>query len=562
MNTDPQPQGSQNDLTQVWPPIVDLESMFQNGATWPPRSESKRLTCYKEDIALRENRFNDCWSNYNRLMREDSRKELTLYLGYFWLSTKKSLDMLLGKPPLIAAADKKSQENQLITDFVEATDFPQVLYEVAADMDSCGDGVFKIYKDTDDQVKIQSNSPDIWFPVVKPGNLREYQYHVLADIFHKVEQDEWGENKSKAYYLKVEIHNKEQIEHRVYALDTAIRTGMTYTGMAALGMSYTIQEQMNIKAFEDLFPTFQGLPSSGIEQNPLNEFLVIPVPGPRTSKEVYGRSSYGADLKSVAKALIEEYIQREQVLTKHFDPNLIGPKGMFDSYDPVTQKVVMRFGGKYLSYRWDPGMTPPDVHYLEFAQLKAYMDAVQQDINDLTQKFLNLAEIPPAVLAGSEGQSIGARVSGVAYRLMLTPLTDKVQRMTRSLQPRALHTLNLAMELNGTHVDTAVIQFPDPSPKIPLEEAQRVASLFLGKIISRAQSLRELNYSDEQVIQIQKEIEDESQSSQIPSISSPTGVTYGSQKDELGRGSGKAPGSTPQNFRSQGRPKHPGLKVE
>ena len=523
MNVNPQPQGPQNDLTQVWPPLIDLEGMFQEGSSWPPRSESRRLTTYKENIALRENRFNDTWSNFNRLMREDSRKELTLYLGYFWLASKKSLDMLLGKPPIIAAADKKSAENDLITNFVEATDFPQTLYEVAADMDACGDGLFKIYKDTDDQVKIQSNSPDIWFPVVKPGNLREYQYHVLADVFHRVVQDEWGENKSKAYYLKVEIHNKEQIEHRVYCLDTAIRTGMTYTGMAALGMSYTIQEQMNLNAFIDLFPSFQGLPSDGIEQNPLGEFLVIPVPGPRTSKEVYGRSSYGADLKTVAKALIEEYIQREQVLAKHFDPNLIGPKGMFDSYDPVTQKVVMRFGGKYLSYRWDPGMTPPDVHYLEFSQLKAYMDAVQQDIDALTRQFLTLAEIPPASLAATD-EHTGARISGVAYRLMLTPLTDKVQRMTRSLQPRALHALNLAMELAGTHVDTAVIQFPDPSPKIPLEEAQRVSALFLGKIISRAQSLRELNYSDEQVIQIEEEIQNEaSQSSQISSINEPTG---------------------------------------
>ena len=542
MNVNPQPQGPQNDLSQVFPPLVDLESLFQEGVAWPPRSESRRLTTYKENICLRENRFNDCWSDFNRLMREDSRKELTLFLGYFWLSTKKSLDMLLGKPPIIAAADKKSYENQLITDFVEQTDFPQTLYEVAADMDACGDGIFKIYKDSDDQVKIQSNSPDIWFPVVMPGNLRGYQYHVLADIFHKVEQDEWGENKSKAYYLKVEIHSKDEIEHRVYALDTAIRTGMTYTGMAALGMSYTIQEQMNLNAFVDLFPSFAGLPSSGIEQNPLGKFLVIPVPGPRTSKEVYGRSSYGADLKTVAKALIEEYIQREQVLAKHFDPNLIGPKGMFDSYDPVTQKVVMRFGGKYLSYRWDPGMTPPDVHYLEFSQLKAYMDAVQQDINDLTQKFLNLAEIPPAVLAGSEG-TMGARVSGIAYRLMLTPLTDKVQRMTRSLQPRALQALNLAMELAGTHVDTAVIQFPDPSPKIPLEEAQRVASLFLGKIISRAQSLRELNYSDEQVLQIEKEIQDESSQSSLAS-----GLTYGRQK--VDRQGSKASGGPPQNVRS------------
>jgi len=366
------------------------------------------------------------------------------------------------------------------------------------------------------KVHVQANSPDIWFPVVEVGNIREYKYHVLADVFHKIEYDDQGDYKSKSYYLKVEIHSKEYIENRIYGLDAAIRTGMTYTGMAAVGMTYTIQKRLPLSQFVDMFGDLQDW-----AENKLGEFLVVPVPGPRSSKEVYGRSSYGEDLKSVCKALINRHIMREQVLNKHSDPNMIGPKGMFDTYDPVTQKPVIRLGGQYLQYRWDPGMQPPDVHYLEFNQLKAYMDAVQQAINELKRNFLDLAEIPPASLAGSE-EFQTARVSGIAYRLMMQPLVDKVKRISKDLEPRAKWVLSLAGKLSGVEYDDIVIDFADPFTKIPIEEQQRVSGLFLSKLISRKTGLRELGYTEEQIEKIEEEMAAEEQQMEIK-IPSPFG---------------------------------------
>ena len=507
MNYQPLPDNPQSD-DQVWPPLVDLESIFKPGQSWPPESESQRLTTYKENIALRDNRFGAVWSDYNRLMREDGRKELSMWLGYLWICTKKSMDMLLGKPPIITTSSDSETAN--LESFLESQDIQQVLYEVMVDVDSLGDGLLKIYKDADGNVKLQSNSPDIWFPIVESGNLREFKYHVLADVFHRVEYDTDGTPKSKQYYLKAEIHSKEQIEHRIYQLDTAVRTGMTYTGMMSLGMSYTIQRQCDLADFLDVFPYLSELPDDGIEDNPIGDFLIIPIPGPRGSKDVYGRSSYGQDLKSILKALIDRYIEREWVLNKHGDPNMIGPKGMFEQYDPVTQKSIIRAGGKYFGYRWDPGMTPPDIHYSENQQLAAIMGAVQQDITDLTQAFLNLAEIPAVVLAGT-AQGMRGAVSGTAYRLMLHPLVNKVERLERSLQPRALQALKLACRLLDKPAESVTIKFADPFPKIPAEEATRVMTLRnpQSPIISNQQALRELGYDDDTVDKIMEEMKTE-----------------------------------------------------
>ena len=499
------PQSNQTD-DQVWPPITDLESLFATGQSWPPASQSARLRTYKENIALRDNQPNQVWEDLNRLMREDGKKELSMWMGYFFLVTKKSMDMLLGKPPILTTTSDAETAN--LDSFLESQDFHQVLYEVMVDCDSLGDGLFKLYVEEDGTVKLQSNSPDIWFPVVKPGNLREFQYHVLADTFFRVEYEADGSERQKRYYLKAEIHSKDQIEHRIYSLDTSMRTGMGYTGMQTIGMMFTIQKQQVLADFIDLFPYLGGIPEDGIEPNEIGEFLVIPVPGPRGSKDVYGRSSYGSDLKSILKALLDRYIEREWVLNKHGDPNMIGPKGMFDSYDPVTQKSIIKAGGKYFGYRWDPGMTPPDIHYIENQQLAAIMGAVQQDIDDLTGKFLNLAEIPGVVLAGTQDGMRGA-VSGTAYRLMLSPLVSKVQRLERSLQPRVLGVLKLACRLLKKPAESVSIKFADPFPKIPAEEATRIMTLRNAQspIISNHQALRELGYPDDQVDKIIAEME-------------------------------------------------------
>jgi hypothetical protein len=441
--------------------LTDL-TWLTKGSFWPPGDEDKRIAMYAENRELRANSFDAVWKDYQRLTREDAKAEFRIILGYFKLSTKKTLDTLLGKQPLITGSNESA-----ISDLIESTDLYQAHYEVALDVDSLGDGFFKIYRDTDGKSVIQSNDPSNIFVVVEPGNMRRVRYYVIANKIKKVVP---GSNDEKQF-LKVEIHGKNDlgkhvIEYRVYGLDTPI------TGKEQIG------DIQYLGLFTDDIPALKDNPS-GIVDNPINDFLVIHVPGPRSSADVYGESSYGSDLKSLWKAIVRRYTGIDSVLTKHEDPNLIAPIG-YATKDPVTQKQTFTGGGRVFQYRHDPGMSAPDIHYLTW---DGNLTPSEMSIERLQADFWNAAEVPESILAG---KSEGGIASGVAYRLMMTPLITKANRMEMSLRPRLQKVVRLALDLQGTPVDDLVVKFQDSLPKVPLEEAQRVATLATSGIFAGA----------------------------------------------------------------------------
>lgn len=431
--------------------LTDL-TFLEPGQQWPPKCEAERIADYEENRELRENEFDEIWKDYARLLREDSKSEFKIILGYFKLATKKTLDTLLGKPPIISQNTPIDSDLATMNEFVESNDIYQVDYEVALDVDSLGDGFFKIYRDSDGKSVIQSNDPSNVFVIVEKGNLRKVKYYVISSKFEK----------SGTQYLKVEIHGRNEqgdhvIEHRVYEL------------ASVLGKCNINKRIEDLSDFETEIPILKEYPD-GIEDNPIDDFLVIHVPGPRSSTDVYGESSYGEDLKSLWKALVRRYTGIDNVLTKHEDPNLVAPFG-YTERDPVTQKTIMRGGGRVFQYRHDPGMAAPDFHYLTW---DGNLTPSEVSIERLQADFWNAAEVPEAILAGKVEGSIP---SGVAYRLMMTPLITKANRLEMSIRPRLQKAIRIALELQETPIDDISVRFQDATPKIPLEEAQRVAVL-------------------------------------------------------------------------------------
>ena len=444
--------------------LTDL-TFLDKGSVWPPAGEDARIAKYAENRALRNNSFDSIWKDYQRLMREDQKRDFKIILGYFKLSTKKTLDTLLGKQPLITGSNEAA-----ISELIESTDLYQTDYEVALDVDSLGDGFFKIYRDEEGNAVIQSNDPSNIFVVVEPGNLRRVRYYVIANKFEKAMP---GSN-DKRQYPKVEIHGrndlkKHVIEYRVYQLDAPV------VGKEQIG------DMMDLGLFAEDIPALKDNPS-GIVDNPVDDFLVIHVPGPRDSTSVYGESSYGDDLKSLWKAIVRRYTGIDSVLTKHEDPNLIAPMG-YATKDPVTQKQTFTGGGRVFQYRHDPGMSAPDIHYLTW---EGNLGPSELSIERLQADFWNLAEIPPAVLAGkfSGTSGTGAALSGTAYRLMMTPLLTKADRVEMSLRPRLMKAIRLALKLQSTEVDDLIVKFQPNLPKLPLEEAQRVSTLAVSGIFA------------------------------------------------------------------------------
>lgn len=449
-----------------------LDDLFQEAKPWPPDSE--RMSEYNENIHIRDNELSEVWPDLNRKLREDNKDELKTWLGYFWKSTQRAMDFLLGKQVQVGSSKPDSPEDQSVRDFVATSDFHQTLFEAMVDCDSLGDGLLKIYKDEEGKAVLQSNCPVIWYPIVEKGNLRRVLYHVLATTFKRGE----------IAYLKVEIHSKNDIEHRVYELTTS-----------ANGTS--LGQRMDFAGFSEEFPGIQE-----IETHNLGEFLVIPISNIRTSKDVYGKSSYNDAAKSIAKKLIDRYNQVDRVLDKHSDPNMIGPKGMLE-LNPVTHKPMFRGGGRYFGYQHDPNMTPPRVEYITWdGNLVPAETSIQRQIGDL----FNELELPPVAMAKDIQ---GAVVSGTAYRLMLTPLLAKVGRLERAMTPQATKAIRLAMRYQGTPVDDVVIRVQEAMPKIPMEEGQRIALLgqmpqFAGDV-GGAWLLQQLDIPAEKALEIMKD---------------------------------------------------------
>lgn len=427
---------------------TDLESLFQENAEWPP--DADRIKEYQENISIRENDFVAIWPDLNRLLREDNKDQLKTWLGYFWKSTIRSMDFLLGKPVLIGSSASGSEEDKAVKQFAIDSDIHQTLFEAMVDCDSLGDGLLKIYKDSEGKAVLQSNCPAIWHEIVEPGNLRRVQYHILATEFKRDTET----------FLKVEIHSKTDIQHRIYELKTSL------SGACQLGKRLP---------FEQFAEQYKGIQE--VETHNLGEFLVIPISNIRTSKDVYGKSSYNAAAKSIAKKLIDRYNQIDRVLDKHSDPNLLGPKGMLE-LNPVTHKPMFRGGGRYFGYRHDPNLPVPDIHYVTWdGNLVPAETAIQRQIGDL----FNELELPPVAMAS---KLEGAVVSGTAYRLMLTPLLAKVGRLERAMVPQAIKAIKLAMRYQGQSVEDVMVKTQSAMPVIPLEESQRIATLATSGIFA------------------------------------------------------------------------------
>lgn len=456
-----------------------LEDLFKEASVWPP--DAGRMAEYNENLHIRENDFTEIWPDLNRLFREDSKDAIRVWLGYFWKSTIRSMDFLMGKPIQVGASEENSAEDVAVKDFVIASDFHQTLFEAMVDCDSLGDGLLKIYKDGDGNAVLQSNCPTIWHQIVEPGNLRRVLYHVLATEFKRGE----------LAYLKVEIHNKNDIEHRVYELTDSLAKKSKILG-----------KRQDFAAFADEFPNVQE-----IEVHNLGEFLVIPISNIRTSKDIYGSSSYNKAAKSLAKGLVDRYNQIDRVLSKHSDPNMIGPKGMME-LNPITHKPMFRGGGRYFGYQHDPGTTAPDIKYITWdGNLVPAETTIQRQLSDL----FNELELPPISLASKNTGTIGSgtAVSGTAYRLMLTPLLAKVGRLERAMTPAATKAIKLAMRYQGTPVEDVVVSVQDAMPKIPGEEAQRIAMLgqmpqFAGDV-GGAWLLEQLDIAPEKALEIMKD---------------------------------------------------------
>ncbi len=429
------------------------------GQLWPPPTEAERLERYAQNRLLFEGKHELVYKDWIRLLREDQQAILEIVLNWHKRLTLLFADLLLGEQPRIMAGDKDSPEQEAVERIIEDNDLFNVAYEVALDVSRYGTGIFKVRYDG--RAIIEGQQPAIWFPVVKPDNIKEIQAHVLAWTYEEDIQ-KWGKTVTKKY-LQTEIHEKGKITTVKYPIKNNI-----------IGEPIIYEET-----------------ETGVD-----EFLIVPVNNVLTTDRVTGLDDY-IDLDSIIQELEIRIGQISRILDKHADPNMYGPDTALER-DPITGQWGYWGGGKYFPV--GQGEQPPG-----YITWDGQLEASFKQIDLLMEQLYILSETSAAAFGQLKS---GLAESGTALRrLMMTPLA-KVNRIRMRFDPALKEVLWLASMLEKAQgMSGAVvlgdihIDWKDGLPDDEAELTQNEVQRYTAGMTSLESSLRRLYGLEGQALQ-------------------------------------------------------------
>lgn len=421
------------------------------GRNWPPPSEVERLTRYNQNRLLFEGKHEMVFDQWVKLLRDDQRATLEIILNWHKRLSTLWADLLLGEPPRISAGDKNSKEQQALERLIRDNNLINVAYEVALDVSRYGTGLFKIRYDG--RGIIEAQQPAVWFPVVKPDNVKEIVAHVLAYTYDEEEKGLFGTRKKT--YLKAEIHERGKITSVLFLL----RDGV-------------------IVAEQEREETNTGV----------DDFLIVPVNNILTSDRVIGLDDY-SDLDSIIQELEIRVAQISRILDKHADPNMYGPDSAMEM-DPKTGEWTFKIaGGKYFPV--GEGEQPPG-----YVTWDGQLEAAFRQIDLLMEQLYVLSETSAAAF-GQLKQGL-AESGSALRRLMMAPLA-KVNRIRLRFDPALKKVLRLASALEvaqgmsgAVKLENIEIAWNDGLPQDEKELTEIYAMRVQNGLASKETALRAL----------------------------------------------------------------------
>ncbi|SMB97802.1 Phage portal protein, SPP1 Gp6-like [Thermanaeromonas toyohensis ToBE] len=420
------------------------------GKAWPPPSEVERLTRYNQNRLLFEGKHELVFDQWIKLLRDDQKATLEIILNWHKRLSTLWADLLLGEPPRISAGNRNSPEQQALERIIRDNNLINVAYEVALDVSRYGTGLFKVRYDR--RGIIEAQQPAVWFPVVKPDNVKEIVAHVLAYDYEVEEKGLFGTRENR--YLKAEIHEPGRITIVTYLL----RDGLIATEQKR-------EEQV-----------------TGVD-----DFLIIPVNNILTSDRIIGLDDY-SDLDSIIQELEIRIAQISRILDKHADPNMYGPDSALEQ-DPKTGEWTFRGGGKYFPV--GPDDKPPG-----YVTWDGQLEAAFKQIELLMEQLYVLSETSAAAFGQLKS---GLAESGTALRrLMMTPLA-KVNRIRMRFDPALKKAIRLASALEvaqgmpgAVKLENIEITWNDGLPQDDKEQAEIYSLLVQNGLVSRETALKHL----------------------------------------------------------------------
>lgn len=450
-------------------------SFLDPGQEWPPASEHARLDQYRDNALLFAGEHPEVFNDWYRLLRKDQRATLEIVVNLTKRVSTLWADLLVGEPPRFSAADEKSTEQDAIDRLVDDNELATTMYELALDISRFGDGLLLIRLEPGRSAIIEAISPQVWFPVVNPTNVRDITAHVLGWTY------DVGAGREKRTYLRAQIHTPGRIEHRLYELEQG-----------------RIRQQLDGAAVE---PGWRD-----VEETKVAEPLVIQVPGLRTSDQLHGMDDYG-DIISIVQEMSARVAQISRILDKHADPSMYG--GAENTrVDPKTgETAVDAAGGTYFVVQ--DGDQPPG-----YVTWDGQLTAAFTELERLLELFYITSETTPAAFGQLKA---GLAESGSALkRLLLAPLA-KVNRIRLRVDPRVRQAIQLAADLerlNGRatpEIPSITIDWNDGLPE-DIREAVQLETWRVGAGIgSRYSAVQRLDGGDDESIQEEIDRIDEDQ---------------------------------------------------
>lgn len=498
--------------------LYDL-TFLDKKQSWPVPSEQRRMRRYAANESLYQNEHDKVFGNWWRLLREDKKASLEIMLNFPRRLTNLWGDLLVGEQPVYSrpeeqeraregrqqrlrpalpsngrgssgsalapsdssgggsgqrlgvSADRASGANghrgdppaqgsagvDPLQEFVERARFNSVTREVVTDMSRFGEGLYRVRR-KGGRAHIEATSPQLWYPVVKRGDVRDIQAHVLAWKF-TVKEPKWLQGEKEQDYIFAEIHTPGYIEHRLLYLK-----------------GQEIGDLVPDERARELFPDWR----SGQQSTGYSGMLVFHVPNMRASNRLHGYDDY-KDVEGPLQELEVRLAQASRILDKHADPNMAGPRPTITT---SLQGPMVETGGRYFIV--NEGEAFP-----QFLAWDGQLEASFKEMEWLEEKIYTLSETSPTGFGISK---TGYAESGTSLKIRMRSELSKAARLRTELDPVAKEVLDCA-----THIDTEMervrpaIEWKEGLPDDPKEQAEIESSRKSAGLTSVKASLMRLD---------------------------------------------------------------------
>lgn len=428
-------------------------SWLQPGAEFPPPSEKARLARYKENERLFLSEHNEAWSDSFRKLAAKYKKknfDVDTVINYQQLLSKKTADFVCGSPPRIETED----DTDNLVKMLDRHLFNAKLYEAFLDVSRYGNGLIKLIGKG-----ISAASPQCWFPVVDPTDIKSVMHHVIA---YTITPDANGHMTE----LYVEIHTTGQIEQRRYGFN------------AKDGTIDKLKEE-----------------HSKTHKTGLDVPAVLVLSNLTHSGSIYGVDDYG-----IINTLISRIMWRLHcagtVLDKHSEPSMSGPESALQ-YDERTGMWFVPLG----NYFKRAGNDDPDVRYITW---DGNLESNFKELELLFNQLYILSEMGAAFLDGGGG---GEASSGTALKLRMVSPRIKAQRLVGINAGTVKKIISLLAQVNSITIayDTLTIHWADGLPEDDKEQIETLVNATGGKsVMSQYSALKKRGLTDAET---EKELE-------------------------------------------------------